>query len=120
MQDFNHFILVLILPGDKPQLLWAVELNMGSKKRSLINYYVPTYNEGFRFKIVYKLYRYPDNIKQTFTINNNMTEDREQEYNEFNNYITTNNMVEPKFVKEVNIIQDKGSNLGQLFNGFFT
>lgn len=119
MKDYeNHYLLVIILPGIKPQLLWAIEIKNGAKIKSILDYYIPRYQDGFRFKILFKLHKYQNNIKETetFKVDNNMSKERHVLFNELKNYLTKNNMLIALFLKEVDIIQDKGQNISQFLN----
>jgi len=114
----NHYILVIILPGPKPQLLWAIEIKGGAKSKSILDYYLPTYKVGVRFKMLFKLHKYNKNIKETFKVANNMTKERHTVFNELKTYFTNNNMLYALFFKEVNVVQDKGQNISQFLLSF--
>ena len=114
MKDYNnHYLLVIILTGIKPKLLWAIEINSGAKTKSILDYDFPRYKSGIQFKIIFKLYKYHKNIRETFTVANNIMKDRHNAFNDFRNYLTKNNMLNTAFFKEVNIVQDKGQNVSQ-------
>ena len=67
MKDYdNHYLLVIILPGMKPQLLWAIEIQSGSKSKNILDYTLPRYKTDFRFKIIFKLHKYNKYIKEIF------------------------------------------------------
>ena len=98
--------------------MWAIEINNGAKIKSILDYYIPRYQDGFRFKILFKLHKYQNNIKETetFKVDNNMSKERHVLFNELKNYLTKNNMLIALFLKEVDIIQDKGQNISQFLN----
>ena len=117
MKDYNnHYLLVVILPGPKPRLLWAIEIKSGAKTKSILDYSLPRFQIDFRFKILFKLYKYYKNVKETFKVSNNLTKERHTVFNELKSYLTKNNMLRTSFYKEVNIIQDKGQDISQLLN----
>ena len=117
MKDYdNHYLLVIILPGMKPQLLWAIEIQSGTKSKSILDYTLPRFKIGSRFKIIFKLHKYYKNIKETFKVGNNMTKDRHVVFNELKTYLTKNNMLNALFFKEVAIIQDKGQDISQFLS----
>jgi hypothetical protein len=117
MKDYdNHYLLVIILPGIKPQLLWAIEIQSGTKSKSILDYTLPRYKVGSRFKIIFKLHKYYKNVKETFTVANNITKDRHGVFNELKSYLTKNNMLNATFFKEVAIIQDKGQDISQFLS----
>lgn len=114
MKDYdNHYLLVIILPGLKPQLLWAIEIQSGTKSKSILDYTLPKYKVGFRFQIIFKLYKYQNNIKNTFNVANNLAKDRYVVFNELKSYLTKNNMLNAVFFKEINVVQDKGQDISQ-------
>jgi len=80
MKDYDdfksHYLLVIILPGPKPQLLWAIEIKGGAKSKSILDYSLPKLKVGSRFKIIFKLHKYHKNIKETFKVGNNMPKER--------------------------------------------
>jgi hypothetical protein len=114
----SHYILVVILPGAKPQLLWAIEIKGGAKSKTILDYVLPSYKVGFQFKILYKLHKYHKNIKETFNVANSMTKERHTVFNELKTYLTNNNMLNATFFKEVNVVQDKGQNISQFLLSF--
>ena len=115
--DFeSHYLLVIVLPGAKPQLLWAIDIKGGSKSKSILDYDLPKYKVGLRFKIIFKLHKYHKNIKDTFTVVNNLTKERHTVFNQFKSYLTKNNMLNAFFFKEVDIVQDKGQDISQFLN----
>ena len=114
----SHYILVLILPGAKPQLLWAIEIKGGAKSKSILDYVLPRYKDGFQFKILFKLHKYHKNIKETFNVANSMTKERHSVFNDLKSYLTNNNMLNATFFKEVNVEQDKGQNISQFLLSF--
>jgi hypothetical protein len=120
MKDYDdfesHYLLVIILPGPKPQLLWAIEIKGGAKSKSILDYTLPRLKVGSRFKIIFKLHKYYKNIKETFKVGNNMTKDRHVVFNELKTYLTKNNMLQAFFFKEVAIIQDKGQDISQFLS----
>jgi hypothetical protein len=117
MKDYdNHYLLVIILPGMKPQLLWAIEIQSGSKSKSILDYTLPKLKVGSRFKIIFKLHKYHKNIKETFKVGNNMPKERYTVFNELKDYLTKNNMLQAFFFKEVNIVQDKGQDITQFLS----
>ena len=117
MKDYNNqYLLVIILPGVKPQLLWAIDINSGTKSKSILDYYFPRYKVGYRFKIIFKLHKYHKNIKETFKVANNITKERHNVFNELKSYLTKNNMLKATFFKEINIVQDKGQNISQFLS----
>ena len=118
MRDYSnhynsHYLLVTILPGIQPKLLWAIDITGGAKSKSILDYYLPRYRSQIRFKILFKLYKYPKNITETFKVANNMTKERHTVFNELKTYLTKNNMLYAHFFKEVNVVQDKGQNISQ-------
>lgn len=111
----SHFILVMILPGVKPKLMWAVEFNQRSKINTIINYLLPIYNVGQRYKLLFKLYRYPNNIKKPFVLVDIATKKRKRAYNKLQKYLTRHNMLNSSIdYKELTIRQDKGSSVDDI------
>ena len=116
MKSIHYFFLVIVLAGMKPKLLWAIDLNNGSKSRSILDYDLPKFHVGVKFKLMIKLYKYPDTIINTLNIVNKDKTVRDKSYNELHNYILKNNILKPIFYKEMTIIQDKGSSIDNIFN----
>ena len=116
MKSIHHFFLVILLAGIKPKLIWAIDLNNGSKSRSILDYMLPKFNVGVKFKLIIKLYKYPDTINNTLNIIHKGETVRDKAYNELRNYILKNNIVNHIFYKEINVIQDKGSSIDNIFN----
>lgn len=121
MKDYNshydnHYLLLIVLPGEKPQLLWAIDIKGGAKSKSILDYDLPKYKVGLRFKILFKLHKYNKNIKETFTVANNITKERHTVFNELKTYLTKNNMLNALFFKEVDIVQDKGQTISQFLS----
>lgn len=117
MYDHNNLILVMILPGQKPRLMWALEFKYGSKSKTILNYLLPKFIEGQDYKLLFKLYRYPINIKEKFSVIDSNSPKRKKAFRKFQNYLNKNNMINSSIdFKEINVRQDKGSGIENIFD----
>ena len=99
VNNMNHFLLVMILPGDeqkKPKLLWAKNFKNRSSSIAIINYLLPKQKKlpiGSIYKVVFKLYRYPETIKEPFKLEDSITIKRKVAMQKLNTYLINNNML---------------------------
>ena len=114
--DIKHYLLVLILPGIKPKLLWAIDLKNGSKIKTILNYLVPKQSLNQKYKLLFKLYRYPDNIINTFSLKDSIVIKRRKAYRKLQKYLIKYNMENKVILTEqLSVIQDKGSGIDNTF-----
>ena len=65
---------------------------------------------------IFKLYKYPDNIKKPFSVDDISTIKRKNAYRKFNKYLLRHNMLKSSLAfKQINVIQDKGSGVDNIF-----
>jgi len=115
--DINHFLFVIILPGVKSKLLWAIELKNASKLKTLIDYLLPKQPLNQIYQLLYKLYRYPNNITTPFSLKENIIIKRSKAYRKLQTYLIKNNMTKSIIVsKQISVRQDKGSNIDNIFS----
>ena len=108
----NYYILVMILPGIKPKLLWAIEFKNGTKLKTILNYLLIKQPINQMYKLLFKIYKYPNNIKNTFILKNSMMIKRHKAYNRLQKYLKLHNMENSIMLqKQINIRQDKGSGI---------
>jgi hypothetical protein len=99
VNNMNHFLLVMILPGNenrKPKLLWAKNFKNRSSSIAIINYLLPKQKKlpiGSIYKVVFKLYRYPETIKEPFKLEDSLTIKRKIAMQRLNTYLINNNML---------------------------
>ena len=99
VNNMNHFLLVMILPGNenrKPKLLWAKNFKNRSSSIAIINYLLPKQKKlpiGSIYKVVFKLYRYPETIKEPFKLEDSITIKRKVAMQKLNTYLINNNML---------------------------
>jgi len=99
VNNMNHFLLVMILPGNenrKPKLLWAKNFKNRSSSIAIINYLLPKQKKlpiGSIYKVVFKLYRYPGTIKEPFKLEDSITIKRKVAMQRLNTYLINNNML---------------------------
>ena len=116
IDSIKQFLLIMILPGIQPKLMWGVEFKYRSKVKTVINYLLPKYTVNFKYKLIFKLYKYPDNIKKTFSLIDISTSKRKNAYRKLNKYLVRHNMLKSSIAfKEINVIQDKGSDINTIF-----
>ena len=117
----DPFLLVMILPSAKPKLLWACDFKWRSKYKTIINYILPDHEVGTLYTILFKLYRYPKNIKKNFQLKNSMVIGRRKAFRRLKKYLKVNNM-ENSFVpiatKQINVRQVKDTKLTEMFKNF--
>ena len=65
-----HALFVMILPAAKPILVWAVNMKFRVQTPSIIPYKLPLQPLNKEFRILYRLYKYPNNIGSTFNFKN--------------------------------------------------
>jgi len=99
VNNMNHFLLVMILPGNKnkkPKLLWAKNFKNRSSSIAIINYLLPKQKKlpmGSIYKVVFTLYVYPETIKEPFRLEDSFTIKRKIAMQKFNTYLINNNML---------------------------
>ena len=99
VNNMNHFLLVMILLGNenrKPKLLWAKNFKNRSSSIAIINYLLPKQKKlpiGSIYKVVFKLYRYPETIKEPFKLEDSLTIKRKIAMQRLNTYLINNNML---------------------------
>ena len=107
VKNMNHYLLVMILPGNentntktktnpKPKLLWAKNFKNRSSSIAILNYILPKQKKlpiGSIYKIVFKLYKYPETIKEPFKLEDSLTIKRKVAMKRLNTYLTNNNML---------------------------
>jgi hypothetical protein len=115
--DIKYYLLVLILPGIKPKLLWAIELNNGSKLKTIINYLLPKQPIDQKYKLLFKLYKYPDNSVNPFKLKDSMLINRKKAYRKLQKYLIKYNMENRLILtEEISVIQDKGSGIDNIIS----
>jgi hypothetical protein len=112
----DQFLLVMILSGIKPKLLWACNFKFGSKNGSVIGYLVPQQPMGSISTILFKLYKYPPNTINIFKIKNSMVVKRRRAFRKLKKYLRHHNMENSVVVtKQISVRQDKGTDITRLF-----
>jgi hypothetical protein len=112
----DQFLLVMILSGIKPKLLWACNFKFGSKNGSVIGYLVPQQPIGSVSTVIFKLYKYPPNTVDIFKIKNSMVVKRRKAFRKLKKYLRHHNMENSVVVtKQISVRQDKGTDITRLF-----
>jgi hypothetical protein len=114
----GHFLVVLILSSTKPQLLWACDFKWRSKNKTHITYTLPKHADGTIFNILFKVYKYPNNIKKTFVLKNSISISRRKAYRRLNKYLKLNNMSNsyvPAGSKQIKVRQVKDNKITEIF-----
>ena len=108
---------MLILTNIKPKLLWAIDLKNGSKLNSIINYLLPKQPLNQKYKLLFKLYKYPDNIVNTFNLKNSIIIKQKKAFRKLQKYLIKHNM-ENRLVltEQISVKQDKGSGIDNIFS----
>jgi len=113
----KRFLLVMILPGAQPLLLWAINFNNRSKLNTIISYLVPKQPVNQIFKLLFKLYRYPEQNTINFAINDSMGITRQNAFINLTNYIKNNQMLGSAVVLyTITVQQNKGDNMSTFFS----
>ena len=120
IDNHNNFLFVIILAApnsaSKPKLLWAVNFKNRVQYNKVIGYSLPKQPTNTIFKLIFKLYRYPDHITNFFSIKNNMVIKRQKAMRKLNNYLIKQNMVNNTVSNYlINVKQDKDG----ISNNFF-
>jgi len=120
IDNHNNFLFVIILAApnlaSKPQLLWAVNFKNRVQYNKVIGYSLPKQPTNTIFKLLFKLYRYPDHIKNFFSIKNSMVIKRTKAMRKLNKYLIKKNMLNN--VVSHYLINVKQDNYG-ISNDFF-
>jgi hypothetical protein len=120
VDNHNKFLFVIILPAltpdSKPKLLWAVNFKNRVQHNKIISYSLPNQPINTTFKLLFKLYRYPDNVTKLFSIKNNMTIKRKKAMRKLNKYLIKKNMLNNVVANySISVRQDKNG----ISNDFF-
>lgn len=115
INHIKHFLIVMILPGVKPSLLWAIDFKNGSKSKTIIDYTLPKFAIDYKFKLVFNIYKYPNNTINSFSLKNSMIMKRKKAYRKFKKYLIKKNM-ENSLIgsKTIEVIQDKGFDINNI------
>ena len=109
-------LLVMILTGIKPKLLWACNFKFGLKNGSVIGYLVPQQPMGSVSTILFKVYKYPPNTINFFKIKNSMVIKRRKAFHKLKKYLRHHNMENSIITtKQISVRQDKGTGITRLF-----
>lgn len=112
----DQFLLVMILSGVKPKLLWACNFKFGSKNGSVIGYLLPQQPMGSVSTVLFKLYKYRPNTLKIFKIKNSMVVKRRRAFRKLKKYLHHHNMENSVVVtKQISVRQDKGTDITRLF-----
>ena len=115
----GHFLLVMIFSSIKPQLLWACDFKSRSQNKTPpITYILPKHEVGTTYNIVFKVYKYPINIKKTFELKNSMIISRRKAYRKLQKYLKLNNMLNtyvPAATTQIRVKQVKDTKAHQIF-----
>jgi hypothetical protein len=115
INHIKHFLIVMILPGVKPSLLWAIDFKNGSKLKTIIDYSLPKFAIDYKFKLVFNIYKYPDNTINSFRLKNSMIMKRKKAYRKFKKYLIKKNMEKSLIgTKTIEVIQDKGFDINNI------
>jgi len=120
VDNHNKFLFVIILPAltpdSKPKLLWAINFKSRVQHNKIISYSLPNQPINTIFKLLFKLYRYPDNVTKLFSIKNNMTIKRKKAMRKLNKYLIKKNMLNNVVANySISVRQDKDG----ISNDFF-
>jgi len=120
IDNHNSFLFVIILPAlnteSKPKLLWAINFKSRVQYNKVITYSLPKLPINTNFKLIFKLYRYPDHINNFFSIKNSMVIKRGKALRKLNKYLIKKNMLNNIVEKySISVRQDKDG----ISNDFF-